>query len=168
MGIGGREQSHVHLLARAYQMVRRQRCDFHHKTALALVRQYDTIYLEDLQIANMSRRPAPKPDGTAAICPMAPPPKRASIKAFKTLGGSLFARYLFARQHGPASRWSRCPRRTLRMCAAGVGRWCARASACARIAVLTVGSSWTATRTRPETFNGLGRPFGDSLEYRRE
>ena len=33
--------------------VRRQRQDFHHKTALALVRQYDTIYHEDLQVRNM-------------------------------------------------------------------------------------------------------------------
>ena len=33
--------------------MRRQRQDFHHKTALALVRQYDTIYHEDLQVANM-------------------------------------------------------------------------------------------------------------------
>ena len=29
--------------------------DFHHKTALALVRQHDTIYHEDLQTANMVR-----------------------------------------------------------------------------------------------------------------
>ena len=41
------------LLAKAHQTVRRQRQDFHHKTALSLVRQYDTIYHEDLQVANM-------------------------------------------------------------------------------------------------------------------
>jgi putative transposase len=41
------------LLAKAHQMVRRQRQDFHHKTALALVREYDMIYHEDLQTANM-------------------------------------------------------------------------------------------------------------------
>jgi putative transposase len=35
--------------------VRRQRQDFHHKTALALVRENDTIYHEDLQMANMLR-----------------------------------------------------------------------------------------------------------------
>jgi putative transposase len=43
------------LLARAHQKVRRQRQDFHHKAALALVRQYDTIYFEDLQTANLLR-----------------------------------------------------------------------------------------------------------------
>jgi putative transposase len=41
------------LLAKAHQTVRRQRQDFHHKTALALVRQRDTIYHEDLQVRNM-------------------------------------------------------------------------------------------------------------------
>jgi putative transposase len=53
----------VQQCARKHQKVKRQRHDFHHKTALALVREYDTIYLEDLQVANMSKRPEPKPDG---------------------------------------------------------------------------------------------------------
>jgi putative transposase len=38
-----------------HQKVRRQRTDFHHNTALALIRQYDVIYLEDLQVRNMVR-----------------------------------------------------------------------------------------------------------------
>jgi putative transposase len=42
-------------LAKAHQTVKRQRADFHHKTALALLHQYDTIYLEDLRVANMVR-----------------------------------------------------------------------------------------------------------------
>jgi len=41
--------------AKAYQQVKRQRADFHHKVALQLVRENDTIYLEDLQVANMVR-----------------------------------------------------------------------------------------------------------------
>jgi putative transposase len=53
----------VHQCGRPYQKVKHQRSDFHHKTALALVRQYDVIYLEDLNVSNLSRRPAPKPDG---------------------------------------------------------------------------------------------------------
>jgi putative transposase len=43
----------VTLLAKAHQRVRRQRRDFHHKTALTLVREHDTISHEDLQTANM-------------------------------------------------------------------------------------------------------------------
>ena len=42
-------------LGKAHQTVQRQRADFHHKTALHLVRDYDTISLEDLRVANMVR-----------------------------------------------------------------------------------------------------------------
>jgi putative transposase len=50
-----RRRKAVKLLAKAHQTVRRQRQDFHHKTALALVQQNDTIYHEDLQVRNMVR-----------------------------------------------------------------------------------------------------------------
>jgi putative transposase len=40
-------------LAKKHQKVKRQRRDFHHKTALQLVRTYDVIYLEDLRVANL-------------------------------------------------------------------------------------------------------------------
>jgi len=43
--------------AKAYQHVKRQRADFHHKVALQLVRDNDVMYLEDLQVANMVRNP---------------------------------------------------------------------------------------------------------------
>jgi IS605 OrfB family transposase len=58
-----RRKKAVKLLARKHQKVQRQRGDFHQKTALALVREYDTIYLEDLQVCNMVRRPQATPDG---------------------------------------------------------------------------------------------------------
>jgi putative transposase len=48
-----RRRKAVALLAKAHQTVRRQRHDFHHKTALAMVRANDTIYHENLQTANM-------------------------------------------------------------------------------------------------------------------
>jgi putative transposase len=50
-----RRRKAVTLLAKAHQTVRRQWQDFHHKTALALVRAYDTIYHEDLRVANLVR-----------------------------------------------------------------------------------------------------------------
>ena len=50
-----RRKKAVKLLGKAHQTVQRQRRDFHHKTALALLRAYDTIYLEDLRVANMVR-----------------------------------------------------------------------------------------------------------------
>jgi putative transposase len=58
-----RRKKAVKLLARQHQHVRRQRTDFHQKTALALVRHYDTISYEAIAPAHLSRRPAPKPDG---------------------------------------------------------------------------------------------------------
>jgi len=48
-----RRRKAVTLLAKAHLKVKRQRADFHHKTALALVAHNDTIYHEDLQTANM-------------------------------------------------------------------------------------------------------------------
>ncbi len=50
-----RRRKAVRVLAKAHQHVRRQRTDFHYKTALALVRHYDTIYHEDLQVRNLVR-----------------------------------------------------------------------------------------------------------------
>jgi putative transposase len=48
-----RRRKAVKLLAKRHQKIRRQRLDHHHKTARSLVRQYDAIYFEDLQVANM-------------------------------------------------------------------------------------------------------------------
>ncbi|MBA8826969.1 putative transposase [Saccharopolyspora lacisalsi] len=49
-------------VAKLHAKLRRQRADYHHKTALALVGSYDTSAVEDLNIAGMTRTPAPKPD----------------------------------------------------------------------------------------------------------
>ena len=57
-----RRRKAVALLRKKYQQIARARRDFHHKTALALVRQYDTIYFEDLQVVNLMKAPDPKPD----------------------------------------------------------------------------------------------------------
>jgi putative transposase len=48
-----RRRKAVAILARAHQHVQRQRVDFHHKTALALLRTNDTLYLEELRVSNM-------------------------------------------------------------------------------------------------------------------
>ena len=48
-----RRKKAVRLLAKAHQHVKRQRQDFPHKTALRPGAPYDTIYHEDLQVANM-------------------------------------------------------------------------------------------------------------------
>jgi putative transposase len=50
-----RRRKAVTLLAKAHLKVQRQRADFHHKEALKLLQQHETIYLEDVQVANMGR-----------------------------------------------------------------------------------------------------------------
>ena len=48
-----RRRKAVRLLQRAHQKSARQRRDFHHKTALALLKQYAIVSCEDWQVANM-------------------------------------------------------------------------------------------------------------------
>jgi putative transposase len=50
-----RRRKAVAVLAKAHQTVQRQRADFHHKTALALLQAHDTIYLEELRVSNLVR-----------------------------------------------------------------------------------------------------------------
>ncbi len=61
-----RRKKAVQLCAKQQPHVRRQRTDFHHKTALALVREYDVIAVEAIQPANLSRRPVPVSDGNGS------------------------------------------------------------------------------------------------------
>ncbi|MEJ1200001.1 MULTISPECIES: RNA-guided endonuclease InsQ/TnpB family protein [unclassified Streptomyces] len=49
-------------VAKLHAKIRRQRLDYHHKTALALVREHDVIGHENLNTAGMTKSPAPKPD----------------------------------------------------------------------------------------------------------
>src|SRR5262249_29788793 len=48
-----RRRKAVKLLAKAHLKVKRQRQDFQHKAALQLVREYDSISHEDVQVANL-------------------------------------------------------------------------------------------------------------------
>jgi putative transposase len=50
-----RRRKEVQLLKRHHQTAQRQRRHFHHTTALALLRRYDTVHLEDVQVANRVR-----------------------------------------------------------------------------------------------------------------
>ncbi|MDX3613273.1 MULTISPECIES: RNA-guided endonuclease InsQ/TnpB family protein [Streptomyces] len=52
-------------VAKLHAKIRRQRADFHHKTARALVRDHDAIAHERLNTAGMTRTPRPKPDPEA-------------------------------------------------------------------------------------------------------
>ncbi len=50
-----RRRKAVKLLQKKHQKIARQRADFHHKTALNLVRVFDTIAVEDLNVRGMVR-----------------------------------------------------------------------------------------------------------------
>jgi putative transposase len=76
--------------AKKHQHVRRQRTDFHHKTALALVRQYDTISHEAIQPANLSRRPAPVPDENGGYLHNGAAQKAGLNKSIHDVGWSCF------------------------------------------------------------------------------
>lgn len=54
---GARRRKAVKLLAKVHLKVKRQRQDFQYKTARVLLRQYDVIHLEDLQVRNLVRNP---------------------------------------------------------------------------------------------------------------
>ena len=85
-----RRKKAAQVLAKKHQKVRRQRQDFHHKTALDLVRRYDVIYLEDLHIANMSKRPAPQPDGRGGHQPNGASRKAGLNKSIQDAGWAQF------------------------------------------------------------------------------
>jgi putative transposase len=55
-----RRRTAVRVLAKQHQHVRRQRSDFHHKTALALVRAYDTISVEAIAARQLEPPSRPK------------------------------------------------------------------------------------------------------------
>jgi putative transposase len=61
-----RRRRAVERVARDHRRVRSQRKDLAHKVSRRIVNDYDLIVLEDLKVANMVRRPSPRPspDGT--------------------------------------------------------------------------------------------------------
>ncbi|MFJ6905107.1 RNA-guided endonuclease InsQ/TnpB family protein [Streptomyces griseoluteus] len=52
----------VRRVAKIHAKIRRQRRDFHHKTARSLVRDHDVIAYEQLNITGLTKKPAPVPD----------------------------------------------------------------------------------------------------------
>ena len=85
-----RRRKAVKLLARKHQKIARQRRDFHHKTALALVRQYDIVYHEALQAKNLSARPKPQPDGNGGYLPNGASQKAGLNKSIQDAGWGQF------------------------------------------------------------------------------
>ena len=84
-------------VARLHGKVRRQRLDHAHQTVLTLVRKYDLIVHENLQITNMTRRPKPRPDGSGGYGPNGAEAKSGLNKSIHDAGWGIFLRVLSAK-----------------------------------------------------------------------
>lgn len=73
---------------------RRARLDHAHKTALRLVREHDLIVHEDLALAHMTRRPAPRPAGDGMFEPNGAAAKAGLNRSIEDAGWGIFLKVL--------------------------------------------------------------------------
>jgi len=62
-----RRKKAVMRVAAAHRKIRNQRRDFQHKASRKVVNRYQVIALEDLQVKNLTKSPAPKQDETTGL-----------------------------------------------------------------------------------------------------
>jgi putative transposase len=93
-------------LAKEWRKVRNRRRDFHHKTARSLVDTCEVIALEQLHTADMTRRPAAKPDPShlGAFLPNMAVAKAALSTAILDAGWAQFAAILTAKAESAGRR----------------------------------------------------------------
>ena len=84
-------------VAALHGKVRRTRLDYAHKTALALVRDHDLIVHEALQVANMTRRPKPRPGEDGSYEPNGAAAKAGLNKSILDAGWGSFLDVLHAK-----------------------------------------------------------------------
>lgn len=92
-----RRRKAVARVAALYAKVGRTRLDHAHKTALALVRVNDVIVHEDLRMANMTRRPRPRPAADGTYEPNGATAKSGLNKAILDAGWGVFLRVLVSK-----------------------------------------------------------------------
>lgn len=94
-----RRRKAVVRVAAIHRKIRRQRLDHAHKTALGLVRTYDVIAVEALQIRNMVRRAKPKtdPEAPGAFLPNGGTAKTGLNKSILDAGWGVFLSNLHAK-----------------------------------------------------------------------
>lgn len=80
-------------VAKQHRQIRNQRQDFLHKASRTLVNAYGLIMMEDLHIANMSKRPAPKQDEAGTYLPNGASAKAGLNKSILDAGWGLFQQY---------------------------------------------------------------------------
>src|SRR5262249_35826883 len=88
----------VKRLAKVHRHVRNQRRDFQHKASHKLVNRYQIIVFEDLQTANLTRRPKPKQDAeTAKYLPNGASGKAGLNKSILDAGWATFTKMVSAK-----------------------------------------------------------------------
>lgn len=77
-------------VTKAHRKIRNQRRDFHHKESRKLVNRYQVIVFEDLQTANLSKRPKPKQDENGKYLPNGAAAKGGLNKSINDAGWNSF------------------------------------------------------------------------------
>src|SRR5438270_13611051 len=77
-------------LAKAHRKTARQRRDFSHKASRKLVNTYQVLVFEDIQIANLTKKPKPKQDASGAYLPNGAAAKGGLNKSIQDAGWGLF------------------------------------------------------------------------------
>lgn len=88
-----RHKNAAKLVARARRKVARQRKDFLHKEAHNLTKKYSLIVFEDLQTANLVKRPKPKQDENGKYLPNGASAKAGLNKSINDAGWYQFVQY---------------------------------------------------------------------------
>ncbi len=94
-------------VAARHRKIANRRKDFHHQQARALVARYDLIAVEDLAIANMVRRPKPKPDpeNPGRFLPNGAAAKAGLNRSISDAGWGLFVSILRAKAEDAGRTW---------------------------------------------------------------
>ncbi|MES4904834.1 MULTISPECIES: transposase [unclassified Streptomyces] len=112
-----RRRKAVHKVAALHRTTRRQRLDHAHKTALGLIRQHDVIAHEDLKIRNMSKAPAPRPNGDGSYAPNGAAAKAQLNRSIADAGWGVFLAILSAKAESAGREVLAVdPRNTSRTC----------------------------------------------------
>jgi putative transposase len=133
-----RRRKAVRVLAKRHQHVRRQRRDFHHQTALALVRTTPSPS-RPFNLPTSAAVLRPSRTSTVPMSTLGPARKPVSTRAFRTLGGDSFSSSSPPRQHAPVREWTRSTQRTPRRTAAAVASACSSPCVCAPMSARTAG-----------------------------
>jgi putative transposase len=120
-----RRRKAVARVAALHAKVRRQRLDSAHKAALRLIRDYDVIVYEALNVAGMTKRAAPKPDGEGGWLPNGQSVKSGLNKSILDAGWCAFLTILSHKAESAG-------RELIAVNPANTSRTCARCGHCAK------------------------------------